>query len=146
MNYSNTIAFIQPATGPSRVCKGSNVTLQCMIIFNGNFVQSNVWSRNGMPVTVTNSSGTFNIPNHNVSFSTTTGLITDLVITNVSLDDDNVVYTCTATGANIFSSLKLNVTGMYTHTLLVVQSYPNLYTYVILTNCTTIVICNVLES
>ena len=120
MNYSNTVAFIQPATGPSRVCEGSNVTLQCVIAFNGIFIQSNVWSRNGMSVTVTNNSGTFYIPNHNVLFNSTTGLLTDLVITNVSLDDDNVVYTCTATGANIFSSLKLNVTGMYTHTLWVV--------------------------
>jgi len=120
MNYSNTVAFTQPATGPSRVCEGSNVTLQCVIVLNDMFVQSNVWSRNGVPVTVVNSSGTFNIPNHNVLVNSTTGLITDLVVTYVSLDDDNVVYTCTTLGANIFSSLKLNVTGMYTHTLWVV--------------------------
>ena len=116
MNYSNTVALVQPATGPSRVCKGSDVTLHCVIVINpGNAVQISVWSRNGMPVIVTNTSGTFNIPNHNVLFNSTTGGFTDLVITNVSLDDDNVVYTCTALGTNIVSSLKLNVTGMYTH-------------------------------
>jgi len=69
-----------------------------------------------MPVTIVNSSGTFNIPNHNVLINSTTGSATDLVITNVSLDDDNVMYTCTNFGANITSSLKLDVTGMYTCT------------------------------
>jgi len=125
MNYSNTVAFIQPATGPSRVCEGSNVTLQCVIVFNGNFVQSNDWSRNGIPVTVYNNSGTFNIPNHNVLFNSTAGLSTDLVITNVSLNDNNVVYNCAGGRANITSSLKLNVTGMYTCTC-------RWYTYIII--------------
>jgi len=117
MNYSNTVALVQPATGPSRVCEGSDVSLQCVIVLNpGNTVQGSVWSRNGMLVTVTNSSGTFNIPNHNELFNSTTGGFTDLVITNVSLDDDNVAYSCSATGTDIVSALKLNVTGMYTHT------------------------------
>jgi len=128
MSYSNTVALVQPATGPSRVCEGSNVTLHCVIVFNsGNttIVQATVWRRNGTIIDV------INLPNHSFLFNSTTGGVTGLLITNVSLDDDNVVYSCTATGANnIASSLMLNVTGMYVHTH-VVQSYPILYAYVI---------------
>ena len=104
-----TSAFSQPATGPSGVCEGSDVTLQCVIILNpGNTVQSTVWSRNGMPVQLAN--GSF-IPNHNQTFNSTTGGFTDLVITDITLEDDNTVYTCTATGATITSSVVLNVSG-----------------------------------
>ena len=45
-------------------------------------------------------------------FNFTTGGFTDLVITNVTLEDDNTVYTCTAIGSTITSSVVLNVTGM----------------------------------
>jgi len=114
MNYSNTVALVQPATGPSRVCEGSNVTLQCVIVFNSDnttIVQATVWRRNKTIVDV------INLPNHSLLFNSTTGGVTDLLITNVSLDDDNVVYACTASGANnIASSLTLNVTGTYMHT------------------------------
>ena len=51
------------------------------------------------------------IPNHRVVFNSTTGTFTDLVITNVTLEDDNTVYNCAATGATITSSVVLNVTG-----------------------------------
>ena len=52
--------------------------------------------------------GTF-IPNHRTMFNSITGGLTDLVITDVTLEDDNTVYTCSATGASIASSVVLNV-------------------------------------
>ena len=110
------IAFSQPATGPSSVCEGSNVTLQCeivLIIDNATTVQPSVWTRNGVLAT--------NISNHRQVFNSTTGRFTDLLITNVTLADDNNVYTCTDTSATSTSILVLNVTGTF-------NFYP--YTYV----------------
>ena len=101
------IAFSQPASGPSSVCEGStNVTLQCRIVFNG-FSRDSVWYRNGTSVRVGNDF----IPNHNVIFNSTTGASTDLMITDVTLGDDNTVYTCTSTDNSITSSVVLNVSG-----------------------------------
>ena len=65
-----------------------------------------------MPVIVTNTSGNFLIPNHNPTFNSTTGGLTDLVITDVTLDDNNTGYTCTAIGATITSNVVLSVTGI----------------------------------
>ena len=90
------------------------MTLQCVIIQinpdNSTAVQNTVWTRDGMPVQVTNASGSFLIPNHSIEFNSTTGAFTDLVITNVTLDD-NTVYTCSAASATITSSVVLNVAG-----------------------------------
>ena len=111
MHYSS--AFSQPATGPSSVCEGSDVTLQCRVVFNGNAVES-VWYRNGTLVRVGNNF----IPNHNQIFNSTTGDFTDLVITDVTLEDDNTVYTCNSSDDSITSSVVLNVSGklcMYVH-------------------------------
>ena len=106
------IVFIQPATGPSSVCEGSDVTLQCVVVIsfdNTTTVRDSVWGRNATISTQTP------IPNHRVVFNSTTGAFTDLVITNVTLEDDNTVYTCSATGATITSSVVLNVTGNNTY-------------------------------
>ena len=113
-----SIAFKQNATGPSSVCEGSDVTLQCVIIFtsSGGLVtsQATIWTRNGMPVIETvNSSGTFYIPNHSQLVDPVTGLASDLVITNVTLEDDNANYSCTAATTDIASSVMLNVIGTY---------------------------------
>ena len=102
--------FSQPATGPSSVCEGSNVTLQCRIVFI-NFPQNSEWYRNSTPVRVDNNF----IPNHNQLRNATTGLRTDLVITNVTLEDDNIVYTCSSSDNSITSSVVLNVSGKYVH-------------------------------
>ena len=104
MPYS--LAFSQPATGPSSVCEESDVTLQCRIVFSDN-PRDSVWYRNGMPVRVGNNF----IPNHNVIFNSTAGVSTDLVITDVTLEDDNTVYTCNNTDNSITSSVVLNVLG-----------------------------------
>ena len=51
------------------------------------------------------------IPNHHTVFNSTTGVLTDLVITDVTLEDDNTVYTCNSTDDNITSSVVLNALG-----------------------------------
>ena len=89
------------------------MTLQCVIVLNNPdntiTVQGSAWSRNinGILTTIPT------IPNHRMVFNSTTGGFTDLVITNVTLEDDNTVYSCTATGATITSSVVLNVTGKF---------------------------------
>ena len=62
-----------------------------------------------MPVEASNASGVFFISNHNTVFNSTTGGVTDLVITDVTLDDNNTVYSCAAIGSIVFSSIVLNV-------------------------------------
>ena len=107
------LAFSQLATGPSSVCEGSDVTLYCVIVFsfdNTTSVRDSIWSRNISGVITTISAQT-PIPNHRLVFNSTTGGFTDLVITDVTLEDNNAVYICSATGANITSSVVLNVTG-----------------------------------
>ena len=117
MHYS--LAFSQPATGPSRVCEGSDVTLQCRIVFNGNAAES-VWFRNRTQVRLGNNF----IPNHNVILNSTTGQFTDLLITNVTLEDDNTVYTCTSADDSINNSVVLNVSGkLYVYRYMVVTFY-----------------------
>ena len=100
MHYSS--AFSQPATGPSSVCEGSDVTLQCRIVFNDS-PRDSVWFRNGTSVRF--------IPNHNQIINSTTWVFTDLVITNVTLEGDNTVYTCSSSDGSIISSVVLNVLG-----------------------------------
>ena len=101
-----TLAFSQPATGPSSVCEGSDVSLQCRIVLNDN-PQNADWYRNGILVRT----GSNFIPNHNQMFNSTTGLFADLVITDVTLEDDNTVYTCNSSIDSITSSVVLNVSG-----------------------------------
>ena len=74
--------------------------LQCRIVFNDN-PRDSVWFRNGRGVRV----GRDFIPNHNQIFNSTTGVLTDLVITNVTLEDDNTVYTCSSADNSISSSV-----------------------------------------
>ena len=107
--YVFLLAFRQRATGPSGVCEGSDVTLQCAVVFisadNTTTVQSSVWTRAPDGTIVTS------LPNHRQVINSTTGVATDLVITNVTLEDDNTVYNCGATGTTMTTSVVLNVTG-----------------------------------
>ena len=109
-----SLAFRQRATGPSRVCEGSDVTLQCVIVRinpdNITTVPDSVW------IIAPDATLATSLPNRRLMFNSTTGAFTDLVITNVTLEDDNTVYTCTTTGATITSSVVLNVTGNIIHT------------------------------
>ena len=88
MHYS--LAFSQPATGPSSVCEGSNVTLQCRVVYI-DFPWDSVWYRNGVAVWVM---GNDFIPNHIVVFNSTIGEFTVLVIINVTLEDDSTFVIC----------------------------------------------------
>ena len=98
-------ALSQPVTGPSITCQGSDVTLQCVILRNGVPVDL-VWRRNGTFV------DTSVLTNHQSVFNFTYNAATDLVITNVGLEDDNTEYECTTTtSSDITSSIVLNVTG-----------------------------------
>jgi len=64
-----------------------------------------MWRRNGTLV------DTNILTNHQIFFNSTYNANTDLVITNVSLEDDNTEYECTAENSDITSSIVLNVTG-----------------------------------
>ncbi|XP_065915904.1 uncharacterized protein [Dysidea avara] len=99
-----TFTLSQPATGPSITCNGSDVTLQCVILLNGVPVNI-IWRRNGTLV------DTNVLTNHQYVFNSTYNAFTDLVITNVGLEDDNTEYECTITTNEITSSIVLNVTG-----------------------------------
>ena len=97
-------ALSQPATGPSIACQGSDVTLQCVILRNGVAVDPD-WRRNGTLV------DTNVLSDHQIVYSSTYNANTHLVITNVTLEDDNTEYECTALNSGLTSSLVLNVTG-----------------------------------
>ena len=102
-----SLAFSQRATGPSVVCEGSDVTLQCVIVFinadNATYALSSLWSRDLILATT--------LPNHSQVFNSTIGVATNLVITNVTLEDDNNVYICSNPDLSVTSSVVLNVTG-----------------------------------
>ena len=81
------------------------MTLECRVVFNGS-PRSSVWYTNGTEVQTGG--------NYNRMYNSTTATFTDLLITNVTLEDDNTVYTCfpdTPT-RSINSSVVLNVSGM----------------------------------
>ena len=109
VSYMFSLAFIQRATGPSVVCKGSDVTLQCVIVFisanNVITTQPPMWIRAADRMIAVF------LPNHNLVFNFTTRVYTKLVITNVTLEDDNTVYICTTPNLDITSSVVLNVIG-----------------------------------
>jgi len=94
----------QPATGPSLICQRSNATLQCVILRNGVPVDP-YWRRNGTVV------DTSVLTNHHYLFNYIYNAFTDLVITNVSLENANTEYECSAAASGITSSIVLNVTG-----------------------------------
>ena len=66
-----------------------------------------MWYRNGTAVRLGNDF----IPNHSQILNSTTGVFTDLVITNVILEDNNTVYICTSSGNGVMCSVVLNVSG-----------------------------------
>jgi len=101
--FSDT-ALSQPATGPSIACQGSDVTLQCVILRNGVPVDLQ-WRRNGTVI------DTNILTNHQLVFNSTYNAVTDLMITNVSLEDDNTEYSCSTAATDITSSIVLKVAG-----------------------------------
>ena len=83
------------------------MTLQCRVVFNDN-PRDSVWFRNGTAVRM--GLNDF-IPNHIVN--SINGFSTDLVITDVTMADNNTVYSCSSNDGNITSSVVLNVSGKY---------------------------------
>ena len=127
------LAFSQPATGPSSVCEGKDVTLQCRVVFNDS-LRSSVWFRNGTAVRV----GKNIMPNHFIN--STNGFSTDLVITDVTMADNNTVYNCSNIEYSITSSVVLNVSGKYVHIsnfVFVFYAYTRMYAilYVLKLQC-----------
>ena len=55
------------------------------------------------------------IPNHSTVYNPTTEGVTDLVITDVGEEDNNIVYSCSDVLSTINSSVVLNVTGKFTN-------------------------------
>ena len=79
------------------------------------------WRRNG---TLIDSNV---LTNHQFAFNPTYNANTDLVITNVGLEDNNTEYECTTSSNDITSSIVLNVTGQLGIFLIIQQ--------IILTSC-----------
>jgi len=103
MFVQNT-ALRKAVTVPSITCQGSDLTLQCVILRDGRAVDP-MWRRNGTLV------DEMVLTNHKFGYNSTYGANTDLVITNVSQEDDNTEYQCSISLSNITSSIVLNVTG-----------------------------------
>ena len=78
------------------------MTLQCVIERNEIPLEP-IWRRNGTFVDTT-------VTNHQFVFNSTTN-VNDLVISNVTLEDEGVKYECSNQNRNINSSIVLNVTG-----------------------------------
>ena len=80
-----------------------------------------LWRRNGTLV------DTNVLTNHQIMFNSIHNALTDLVITNVTLEDDNTEYECSSIGSDITSSIVLNVTGQLGIFIIIQQ--------IILTSC-----------
>ena len=93
-------------TVPSVICQGSDVTLRCVILRNGQAVDLD-WRRNGTLLDPSTD------PNYKIIFNATFNANTDLKIIDVSLSDDNSQYTCSDTSSNSDSTVVLSVTGMF---------------------------------
>ena len=110
------IDLAQSVTAPSVICQGSDATLQCVVLRNGQPVDAR-WRRNGMLIdTFTDSSYEF-VLNH------TLNAITILLILNIRLEDNNVEYSCSDSNNNINSTVILNVTGMLIQSLFICIIY-----------------------
>ena len=103
-------AFQQPLVAmPSESCVGDAVTLSCEVLFTHSDGTSElagaIFKRGDDKVTGST-------PNHRILRD---GPITiGVLVSNVTLDDDGIKYTCEAAGnADVVSSLILNVTGTY---------------------------------
>ena len=90
-----------------RVCQGSNVTLRCRVVASG-FPQVGWWNRNDTLVSIQN-----NTPDHFIQFNSDGQGLTDLIITNIGLEDNNTLYTCFNDNIPNNDSVLLLVEGMY---------------------------------
>ena len=106
--------FIQPATavGSSSVCVGSSQTFNCTVeVFIsggvGFVITNSIWRRDGVIITDSTPHHTLLRTQHGLQ-----PVVTGLIVDNVTLDDNNTVYSCTTDGAldhEFNSSVTLNV-------------------------------------
>ena len=108
------IAYQQPfAPVPSQPCVGDAVTLPCEILVTENGTLLGLLSatitRDGIIIRANN------IPNHMLLEDGRLTVI-GIVINGVTLDDNGILYNCSAPNApgSFFTSLVLNVTGTHT--------------------------------
>jgi len=90
-----------------RRCQGDSITLRCRAVFSG-FPTVSSWNRNDTLVDAQN-----NTPNHFIQFNSDGQGLTDLIITNIGLEDNNTLYTCFSDNIPNNASVLLVVEGMY---------------------------------
>ena len=115
-----SLAFSQPATGPSSVCEGNDVILKCVIISTANNKTtpiSSIWTISP------DRKLAIDLPNHRVMLNSSTDVFNNLVITDVRLEDDNTTYNCGDLDNTISSSVVLNVTGNNMYEMSVIQYF-----------------------
>ena len=128
--YMNAFtAFQQPfAPMPSQPCVGNVVTFPCEVSVTNNGTDlglaSAIIARDGVIIFSNN------IPNHMLVEDGLTAI--GIMINGVTLDDNGIVYTCTGSGApaDLFTSLILNVTGMYVYKC--INAYKHTYLHIYL--------------
>ena len=118
-------AYQQPfAPAPSQPCVGDAVTLPCEVFVTNNGTEIGVVAatitRDGITITANN------VPNH-MLLEDDRFIIIGVMISGVTLDDNDIVYTCTAANApaDFIASLILNVTGMHIPTYM--HSYVHMH-------------------
>ena len=88
-------------------CEGGNITLQCLVLFNGAAVPGN-WRRDGIPIDDNSTmSNHFIVP-----FNSTGQGVLGLIIINISVADNGAELSCTFTAIDT-TSVPLQVVGMF---------------------------------
>ena len=101
-----SVNITQPATDVVNVCQGDSVTLRCRAIFRDVPVLGS-WNRNDTLVSAQN-----NTPNHFIQFNSNGQGLTDLIITDIGLEDNNTLYTCLHSSIPNNDSVLLVVEGI----------------------------------
>ena len=104
--FTLSVNITQPATDVVKVCQGDSVTLRCRAVFNNRLTVAE-WNRNDTGVNAQNMT-----QNHFFSFDSDGQGLTDLIIINIGLDDNNTLYTCTDSNIPNNDSVLLLVEGM----------------------------------
>ena len=90
-----------------RVCQGDSITLRCRAVFSG-FPTVSSWNKNNTLITALN-----NTHDHFIQFNSDGQGLTDIIITNIGLEDNNTLYTCFDDNIPNNDSVLLVVEGMY---------------------------------
>ena len=101
-----SVNITQPATDVVNVCQGDSVTLRCRVLFSDVPVLGS-WDRNDTLVSAQN-----NTLNHFIQFNSDGQGLTDLIITDIGLEDNNTLYTCLHSSIPNNDSVLLVVEGI----------------------------------